>query len=93
MGWKFLTVMAASTAPAIPPENRDNAGDIWCLTAIIGLGLCVVLFGLVKPTENLVVEAIEAIVNNDCSILHCLGAFPQGFKALGDTAATSWDWW
>lgn len=77
MGWKLLTVTAASTAPAIPPENRDNAGDIWCLTAGSGLGLCVILLVLANPTVDLAVEVIDAIVNNDSSILYYLDSFSR----------------
>lgn len=27
--WRILTVIDASTAPAIPPETNDTAGDTW----------------------------------------------------------------
>lgn len=77
MGWKLLTVTAASTAPAIPPENRDNAGDIRCLPASSGFGLRVILLGLATPTMDLAVEVIDAIVNNDSSILYYLDSFSR----------------
>lgn len=50
IGWKLLTVTAASMAPAIPPERRDNVGDILCLTAGAVFGLCAILGGPVKST-------------------------------------------
>lgn len=91
MGRKMLTVTAASTAPAIPPESRDNAGDIWCLTAGSGLGFCVVLLGPANPTVDLVVEVIDAIVNNDSSILYYLDSFQREvFKAQGDWEQRIW---
>lgn len=65
----MLTVTAASTAPAIPPENSDNAGDIRCLPACSGFGFCVVLLGLAKLTVDLAVETIEAIVSKDSCIV------------------------
>ena len=69
-GWYSLTVKAASTAPAIPPDSRDNAGDILCLAAGACSGLFAVFLGL--PKSTLLVEAIDAIVNGASSLSYRL---------------------
>lgn len=86
--WYLLTVTAASTAPAIPPENRDNAGDILCFSAEADLGLCVVPIGLAKSALGLVVEAIDAIVNNCRSTFYCVDVVSgEGIEAVDKTRA------
>lgn len=77
VGSNLLTVTAASTAPAIPPENRDNAGDILCLTTGAGLGLCLFPIGLSNSTPCLAVGVMDAIVNNDSSIVYFVDFFSE----------------